>query len=162
MEDSQKVYTDDDLIYAATDHCPCGAGLAYPDGIGPHGSWDCAAILTGRAVPSGQPGSVQHTGRLPFAFWKVKSELQPSADGATTRPSGIPRKVRPAPVRPPDRLPRITAQSVIDDKYLMRVHELAYGAATTGLEINDALLGMAAYIKQHLPLTSTAPQAQES
>lgn len=86
-------YTDGQLIYAATARCPCGAGLAYAtidkgEGTpfkGPS-AWDCSDILTGRAIPSGQPGAVQHTDRLPFAFYEVKSEEQPSAQGATTRP----------------------------------------------------------------------------
>lgn len=90
----------DRLIYAATSRCPCGAGLAY-DPVGPSGGvgneggvfkyaasgyWDCSAILLGTATPKGQPGSVQHTGKLPFAFYEIKSEEQPSACGATTRP----------------------------------------------------------------------------
>lgn len=79
-----------DLVYAATSRCPCGAGLAYapadPDVQRGTGCWDCSAILLGEAIPSGQPGSVQHTGRLPFAFYEVKGEGQPSTQGATTRP----------------------------------------------------------------------------
>lgn len=83
-----KIYKDSALVYAATARCPCGAGLAYPKGMGPDGRWDCSDILAGRAIPSGQPGSVQHTGLLPFTFYEVKSETQPSANGATTRPDG--------------------------------------------------------------------------
>jgi len=76
------------LVYAATNRCPCGAGLAYLAGSQPMtGAWDCSAILLGTAVPSGQPGAVQHTDRLPFVFYEIKSELQPSARGATTRPA---------------------------------------------------------------------------
>ncbi len=78
-----------DLVYAAYARCPCGAGLAYePAGESGKpiiGYWDCSAILLGKAVPSGQPGSVQHTAQLPFAFYEIKSEHQPSAEGATTR-----------------------------------------------------------------------------
>lgn len=81
-----KVYKDAKLVYAATVRCPCGAGLAYPKGIGPDGCWDCSDILTGRAIPKDEEGSVQHTARLPFAFYEVKGENQPSARGATTRP----------------------------------------------------------------------------
>lgn len=83
---SERTYRDDELTYAATSRCPCGAGLAYPLGTGSRGAWDCADILTGRAIPSGQPGAAMHTDRLPFVFWEVKSEHQPSANGATTRP----------------------------------------------------------------------------
>jgi hypothetical protein len=72
------------LTYAAYKRCPCGAGLAYRRG---DDCWDCSAILLGEAIPSGQPGSVQHTGRLPFTFYEIKSEKQPSANGSTTRPS---------------------------------------------------------------------------
>lgn len=79
-------YKDKDLIYAATSRCPCGAGLAYHRGSGIHGSWDCSDILTGRAIKKDQPGAKEHTGGLPFAFYEVKSEDQPSARGATTRP----------------------------------------------------------------------------
>ena len=80
------------MTFAATARCPCGAGLAYdrtcskPPFRGPS-YWDCSAILLGDAVPSGQPGAVVHTDRLPFAFWEIKSEHQPSARGATTRPA---------------------------------------------------------------------------
>lgn len=91
--------SEDDLVYAAHGRCPCGAGLAYVPG-GDHdsgkpivGYWDCSDILLGRAVPSGQPGAKQHTGQLPFAFYEIKSERQPSAQGATTRPNGIAKDV---------------------------------------------------------------------
>lgn len=77
------------LVYAATKRCPCGAGLAYKSGANPFdGAWDCSAILLGEAIPQGEPGSVTHTARLPFVFYKIKSENQPSARGATTRPNG--------------------------------------------------------------------------
>lgn len=78
----------DRLVFAATARCPCGAGLAYaPGASATYGAWDCSAILMGEAIPSGQPGSVTHTDRLPFTFYEVKEERQPSANGATTRPS---------------------------------------------------------------------------
>lgn len=78
------------LVYAAHARCPCGAGMAYdPIGedkgspfVGPlSGYWDCSAILLGAADTA-----VKHEARLPFAFYEIKSELQPSANGATTRP----------------------------------------------------------------------------
>jgi hypothetical protein len=78
----------DELTYAATARCPCGAGLAYDDTCvqdpfnGPS-YWDCSAILLGTA-----DRDAQHTDRLPFAFYEIKSEGQPSALGATTRPEG--------------------------------------------------------------------------
>jgi hypothetical protein len=80
------------LVYAATKRCPCGAGLAYEkdgeSGVPISGYWDCSAILLGEAIPSGAPGSVQHTARLPFVFYEIKGENQPSARerGETTRP----------------------------------------------------------------------------
>jgi hypothetical protein len=82
-----KTYTDKQLRYAATARCECGAGLAYPkdEPLDLRGAWDCSAILTGRAVPSGQPGSKVHIEPLPFMFYEIKSEDQPSARGATTR-----------------------------------------------------------------------------
>jgi hypothetical protein len=94
-------FKDEDLIYASTSRCPCGAGLAYPG----HASkkqmkqwrpdsvfllwdhWDCSDILTGRAIPSNLLGSKTHTDKLPFSFYEIKSENQPSANGRTTRPS---------------------------------------------------------------------------
>lgn len=71
------------LVYARSARCPCGAGLAYEKNSGPHGSWDCSAILLGTAVPSGKPGSVQHTAVLPFVFYEVKVERE----GISTRPT---------------------------------------------------------------------------
>jgi hypothetical protein len=79
----------DRLVWAAYARCPCTAGLAYDpcyeDETSPFkgplsGAWDCSKILLGTADPT-----VMHTGKLPFAFYKIKSEGQPSANGATTR-----------------------------------------------------------------------------
>lgn len=92
-------FADDKLIYAAYARCECGAGLAYPkdptmrqlkewnnDSVFNYWDhWDCSDILTGRAIPKGQEGSKMHCGKLPFAFYEVKSENQPSVYGATTR-----------------------------------------------------------------------------
>lgn len=84
----------DRLVYAATARCPCGAGLAYdPTAEDPEspfkgalsGWWDCSDIILGLALEHGQPNAVEHTGRLPFSFYEIKSEWQPSAHGATTR-----------------------------------------------------------------------------
>lgn len=78
----KEVYTDDDLRYAAYARCECGAGLAYPKGMSFQdvSSWDCSDILTGRAKPG-----TKHSAKYPFAFYEIKSEDQPSANGATTR-----------------------------------------------------------------------------
>lgn len=79
----------EDLVYAATSTCPCGSGLAYAPG---EKHWDCSAILLGHAFPTGHPFATTHTARLPFAFYEVKPEGQPSAQGATTRPQSHPPK----------------------------------------------------------------------
>lgn len=78
----------DDLLYAAYSRCPCGAGIATRRNAKTLAEqrWDCSAILLGEAIPSGQPDSVQHCGEMPYAFYEIKSENQPSAQGATTRP----------------------------------------------------------------------------
>lgn len=69
-----------DLVYAAKARCPCGAGMAYPTGMGPFGFWDCSDILLGKA-----DDLAQHSARLSFICYEIKSEKQPSAQGATTR-----------------------------------------------------------------------------
>lgn len=74
------VFTDDELVYAAYARCPCGHGVAYPKGCGMHHYWDCSAVLKGISAPG-----VKHGQRLPFAFYEIKSEGQPSAYGNTTR-----------------------------------------------------------------------------
>lgn len=78
------------LIYAATARCMCGAGLAYNRATaGVRGSWKCSAtLLYDTAAPERQAETkaAAHTNPLPFAFYEVKSENQPSAGGATTRP----------------------------------------------------------------------------
>jgi hypothetical protein len=71
-----------ELVYAADNRCLCGAGMAYPTTIGPWGSWICSAILLGQA----QHGTT-HTRPMPFSMYEVKSENQPSANDATTRPT---------------------------------------------------------------------------
>jgi hypothetical protein len=80
--EKEKIYNESELIFAAYSRCPCGAGMAYPSNCGPHHYWDCSAILTGKADVN-----VTHSAQLPFVFWEVKSENQPSACGATTRPA---------------------------------------------------------------------------
>ncbi len=77
---SGEPFTDDELTYAAFDLCPCGHGMAYPKHCSAHHYWDCSAILKGIADPK-----INHASRLPFAFYSVKSENQPSANGHTTR-----------------------------------------------------------------------------
>lgn len=83
-----KQLTEQALRYAAYKRCPCGAGLAYVPSSKDQ-SWDCSDILLGRAATKGQPGSKTHTGKLPFAFYEIVSEEQPSAQGATTRPQRV-------------------------------------------------------------------------
>lgn len=79
------LYRDKDLVYAARARCLCGAGMAYPRGASPFHYWDCSDILTGRAAPRGQAGATKHEAQLPFAYYEILSEGQPSARGATTR-----------------------------------------------------------------------------
>lgn len=79
------------MTFAATARCKCGAGLAYDETCVQEpfrypSYWDCSAILLGDAVLSGRPGAVEHTDILPFGFYEIKSEHQPSARGASTRP----------------------------------------------------------------------------
>lgn len=85
----EQKFSDDELVYAANARCSCGAGMAYPKNIGMHGSWHCSDILTFRAATKDSADSVGHTSPLPFSFYSVKSENQPSACGATTRPAAI-------------------------------------------------------------------------
>ena len=76
------VYTDDDLRYAAYARCVCGAGLAYPKGYDLRDvhCFSCSDLLKGIKRPG-----VMHTEPLPFVFYEIKTEDQPSACGATTR-----------------------------------------------------------------------------
>lgn len=78
------------LTYAATQRCLCGAGMAYGDMtydedssfVKPYnGYWDCSAILDGTADKN-----IKHEAKLPFSFYEINSENQPSARGDTTRP----------------------------------------------------------------------------
>lgn len=89
----------DRLVYAATSRCPCGLGLAYDpasdDPTSPFkgpSSWDCSGIILGTA-----DASVKHTDKLPFAFYSIKSEGQPSACGSTTRPHEVLTSLVPQP-----------------------------------------------------------------
>ncbi|MBK5202118.1 MAG: hypothetical protein JJE45_00150 [Prolixibacteraceae bacterium] len=75
-------FAESELRFAAYVRCSCGAGMAYPENIGMHGSWYCSDILLGLADPKSK---VKHTAPLPFVFYEIKSDTQPSAEGATTR-----------------------------------------------------------------------------
>jgi hypothetical protein len=74
-----------ELTYAATARCKCGAGYAYPKDSSPMGYWECSALLT-HAAPMSE-AKEKHGEQLPFMYYSVKSENQPSANGATTRPA---------------------------------------------------------------------------
>lgn len=83
-------YTNAELHFAARVRCECGAGFAHPEFaiVAPRSreprQWECSAVLRGDAGADG----VQHSRPLPFVFYEVKSESQPSAGGDTTRPAG--------------------------------------------------------------------------
>lgn len=86
-------YTDEQLAYSAGARCSaCSAGLAHPldhaDALR-MSAWCCSAVLKGDADTT-----LKHD-RLPFAFYEVKSEFQPSAHGATTRPAGTEPRLAP-------------------------------------------------------------------
>ena len=72
------IFTDDELVYAATNRCSCGHGLAYPKECGPDHHWDCSAILKGIADKN-----VLHCGQYPFMLYSIKAEDE---HYGTTRP----------------------------------------------------------------------------
>lgn len=87
----------DRLIYAANARCNCGAGLAYdPANKGDKDSpfkgpnkWECGDILRYKTLTLDEQAVVAsktHDRGFPFAFYEIKSENQPSANGQTTRP----------------------------------------------------------------------------
>jgi hypothetical protein len=79
-------FKDEELVYAASSRCKCGAGFAYPEHIGMHGAWYCSHLLKTRD-PHGD-----HDSAMPFAFWSVRSESQIARNNGivTTRPKGAP------------------------------------------------------------------------
>ena len=79
-------FKDADLTYSATARCHCGAGLAHPKDCPPHHQWTCAAVLKGEGKELDDELGPKHEA-YPFAFYEIKSENQPSAYGATTRPA---------------------------------------------------------------------------
>lgn len=81
--DAATPFTLDELRFAAGARCTgCQLGLAYPKDVGFRGSWTCSGILLGSALHD----ATKHDS-LPFMFYEIKSEDQPSANGATTRPA---------------------------------------------------------------------------
>lgn len=84
--DEARVYKPEELRFSARARCRCGAGLAYDkDSHDIRGAWRCAAAMM-HTLPTPDPFDGQHV-ELPFMFYEIKSEDQPSAQGATTRPS---------------------------------------------------------------------------
>ena len=81
-----RAVTPDDFTFSATARCRCGAGFCYPNAAkDSHGAWLCSAIFLGMAAAGSE-----HDAAKPFAFWEIKGEGQPSANGQTTRPDGKP------------------------------------------------------------------------
>lgn len=97
--DGARPFTADELTYSAAARCVCGAGFAYPKDCGMHGAWFCSALLRAdhgrlerRANAAGKEmlftaSGAEHELALPFSAYSIKSEGQPSACGATTRPA---------------------------------------------------------------------------
>lgn len=80
FDEQHEAFSDADLVYSATARCKlCGAGLAYPKECGPNHQWTCSNVLKNIGTDKGHEA-------FPFAFYEIKSENQPSANGATTRP----------------------------------------------------------------------------
>jgi hypothetical protein len=84
-ESGKPPFTEAELLYAATARCKCGAGFAYPDMPFAQGFWACSALLISGDRTADE--AAKHDPAMPFMFWEVKSESQPSAYGATTRPA---------------------------------------------------------------------------
>lgn len=78
--DSGHIWKAEDLRFAKSSRCPCGAGLAYPKECGAHHYWDCSNILMGIA-----DATVKHCAKYPFVFYDIKSEDEGMSPG-TTRP----------------------------------------------------------------------------
>lgn len=75
-------FKDDELIYSAYSRCKkCGAGLAYPKDCDTHHEWTCSEVLKGT-----EAYACHRHDAYPFIMYEIKSENQPSANGATTRP----------------------------------------------------------------------------
>lgn len=80
FENKNEYFRDDELTYAAGARCDkCNAGLAHPKKCGVFHQWTCSDVLKGIGTDDGHS-------TYPFAFYKIKSEEQPSAQSATTRP----------------------------------------------------------------------------
>ncbi len=82
-------FTLDELRFAASARCACGAGMCYPLDSPPNGSWECSDILRGLALPKTDEASKTHSGPLPFAFYEVKSEDQMIDSQRRYRDAGI-------------------------------------------------------------------------
>lgn len=80
FEKGEFAFKDEDLIYSAFARCrKCTSGLAYPKDCGMNHQWTCSDVLKGIGSDNGHEA-------FPFAFYEIKSENQPSAGKATTRP----------------------------------------------------------------------------
>lgn len=80
FETKCEYFTDADLVYSAFTRCKkCSAGVAYPKECGGFHQWTCSNVLKGVGTANGHEA-------FPFQFYEIKSENQPSANGATTRP----------------------------------------------------------------------------
>ena len=75
-----EAFKDEELVYSAHARCKkCNAGLAHPESCGPWHQWTCSNVLKGIGTDKGH-------GAFLFSMYEIKSEKQPSANGATTRP----------------------------------------------------------------------------
>lgn len=70
------------FIFSAHSRCACGGPLFYREGGGIDGSWSCWLAKNG--------ADGKHE-TFDFRFFEIKSECQPSAQGASTRPAAMPR-----------------------------------------------------------------------
>jgi len=79
-------FTPAELVYASHTRCRCGAGMAYPKGIGGRGMWQCSSVLERSPSERAAKGRDLHTEAMPFVFWSVHAERN-DGTGPTTRPA---------------------------------------------------------------------------
>jgi hypothetical protein len=73
----------EELVFSAEARCRCKAGLAHPNKCGPRHQWTCSRVLLGQPDEAGFEGKHES---YSFMMYSIKSEGQPSAQGATMRP----------------------------------------------------------------------------
>ena len=137
FESGQEFFKDEDLVYSAYAHCPCGSGLAHPKNCGPHHQWTRSLRSAGRPpslfLTTSDTNPDRHCG---------EPSPRPAGEASWVRDWGL-RRAPPGPV-----CTSVPVDSALRAKFTTRIQPGCPGPPrrASSLRVRVAIRGILCYI----------------